>query len=815
MIFRLLLCFVAIRLLGQTVPGTYPYPVPLPTTGATPVATIKVTGPVNTPGYGDSRPAIWDSFVGGGYRSVNTTAERDAILSGRRKQGMVTWVAADNHLYQLDSDLTSWIDLGATVSNVLTPIYRGQATGGPGTFVADNATIDPDYTPTTVPPEYTVAAIKFDSNSQGSDTLRLGNATADTPIKRPDGSVIQADDIVVGKVVLLTRSGTASGSAWTLQAVASATAPSPATDITTIATATGDLYTSNQDMVVTRGYLFEGDGGHGVYRKDSSSVATINNITVWDCSTGGRYLLMNSGSISSKQAGAAADGISDDHNALQGLFDLCPNMAARIDPGSYRVVGGLTLSDHTKVVARGATITVETTGEDRAIDMASWCEWVGGTVIDAYQSGGSSGNDHCPFRFGDWKGVSNQGVSNSILKQVTIDVSGDFDSSSVFITQDSHNIDISEIEIPSSSVLGGGIVIHWGWVTYPTEASGTRHPHNIRCKNVQIGSLTTTTHQGFGVASAGAYDVSYENIDIARCRYAIEATNGDFGFRYSGLTQLMMGAVSFKNITCRYIYDYGALVSSQNTFDTNRYTLNHVIENCVLVGANAGAGQAGIWLTSARNLTIRNTVFAGHEVGTYFTNGCANILFDNCSFATNRLGGFVAADPNTTAITVSKCRFQNNSWGLSGSAAAGIKLLAGSNFRITDNDIGNPGAAEANQEVGLQLIPSFVNATVTGNNVLRVKSGGVDIGYYLGSASDTGHLWVVHDNQANAATLISGPANIPYIAKGKYRVFTGSATPTVGTYIVGDEVVFDTATSTPFAKRCSVAGSSGTWVTAY
>jgi len=593
-------------------------------------------------------------------------------------------------------------------------------------------------------------------------------------------------------------------------------APSPdLNDVYTVPTLQ-DLISESHNVVMTRGYYTAGDGGSAFYRYVSGDATATNTVTVFEGASG-RYFLVSFGTITAKQAGAVGDGVANDHNALQNLLNSCVNLTARIEPLSYRVVHTLVLPNYVHVVATGATITVETTGEECGIDGSSWLDWDGGTIVDAYQSGGTSTNDHCPFRFGDWKGVANHGASNSILHNVTLDVTGNYNAASVFISQNSHNINIYNVEIPSSSTLGDAFVIHWGWVTFPTEAAGTRHPYNIRVKNVNVGAMTTSGGDGLAIGSSASYDISYENINVTQCRQVIEDTTGDFGFRYSGLTQLAMGSVSFKNVTCLYVHNYGAFIKSQNTFDTNRFTLNHTIENCTLVGANAGAGQAGLWMDSARNVTIRNTVIAGHEVGTLFTNGCSNITFDQCTFATNRLGGFVGSDPNTSAVTVRGCRVQNNSWGLSGTNAAGIRLLAGSNFRIVDNDIGNPSAAEANQEVGIQCILPFSSATIVNNNVINVKSGGINVAYHFGSAANSNtHLYLVSGNQTlSTISLMVGPDNIPYATRRKYRVFTGNGTPTLGTYIKGDRITIDEATATPFEKVCTSSGSPGSWITSY
>jgi hypothetical protein len=94
------------------VPAAYPYPEPLPTTGDTPNFTIKFTGCANTTSYAEDRPAIWDVFVGGGYRSVGPLTERNSIADGVRKEGMLVWVKDTGHMYQLQADFVTWTDLG-------------------------------------------------------------------------------------------------------------------------------------------------------------------------------------------------------------------------------------------------------------------------------------------------------------------------------------------------------------------------------------------------------------------------------------------------------------------------------------------------------------------------------------------------------------------------------------------------------------------------------------------------------------------------------------------------------------------------------
>lgn len=59
----------------------------------------------------DANPSHEALYGKGGYRTVATTAARDAIPAARREAGMLVYVVADETIYQLDSDLLTWSGL--------------------------------------------------------------------------------------------------------------------------------------------------------------------------------------------------------------------------------------------------------------------------------------------------------------------------------------------------------------------------------------------------------------------------------------------------------------------------------------------------------------------------------------------------------------------------------------------------------------------------------------------------------------------------------------------------------------------------------
>lgn len=59
----------------------------------------------------DAHPSHEARYGRGGYRSVASTQDRDAISAARRESGMLVFVEADGTIYQLSGDLTTWTQL--------------------------------------------------------------------------------------------------------------------------------------------------------------------------------------------------------------------------------------------------------------------------------------------------------------------------------------------------------------------------------------------------------------------------------------------------------------------------------------------------------------------------------------------------------------------------------------------------------------------------------------------------------------------------------------------------------------------------------
>jgi hypothetical protein len=62
------------------------------------------------PGSGSVPFILEDTQLRGGFRVVNTTTDRDDIVLGSRKEGILVYVIADSTYYKLGPDLTTWAE---------------------------------------------------------------------------------------------------------------------------------------------------------------------------------------------------------------------------------------------------------------------------------------------------------------------------------------------------------------------------------------------------------------------------------------------------------------------------------------------------------------------------------------------------------------------------------------------------------------------------------------------------------------------------------------------------------------------------------
>jgi len=103
----------------------------------------NIVAPVVPLDTADVHPTHVALYGKGGYRTVATTAERDAIPSARREAGMLVFVTADSQRYRLGSDLTTWT-VDAAGASAWADITGKPSTFSPSSHAASHAAAGSD-----------------------------------------------------------------------------------------------------------------------------------------------------------------------------------------------------------------------------------------------------------------------------------------------------------------------------------------------------------------------------------------------------------------------------------------------------------------------------------------------------------------------------------------------------------------------------------------------------------------------------------------------------------------------------------------------
>lgn len=129
---------------------------------------------------------------------------------------------------------------------------------------------------------------------------------------------------------------------------------------------------ANNAIAITYGYYTANDGGHGTYRYDSSSSATVNGGTVINAAGGvGRWLLLYSGIVNVKQFGAKGDGVTLDTSAMQAAHNT--GLLVYYPAGTYLFAPTITFSSG-GFQGDGKTKSILTSTE---ISTANWFKFDG------------------------------------------------------------------------------------------------------------------------------------------------------------------------------------------------------------------------------------------------------------------------------------------------------------------------------------------------------------------------------------------------------------------------------------------------------
>jgi hypothetical protein len=156
----------------------------------------NVVAPIVPLDTADVHPTHEALYGKGGYRTVATTVERDAIPAARREAGMLVFVTADSQRYRLGTDLTTWTVDAAGAS------AWADITGKPSTFAPSTHT----HVPADVGSSLGTASLQGDILQLSTIVSTLGTAAErDVPDAESNASTGQ---VVLGSDTRLTNART-------------------------------------------------------------------------------------------------------------------------------------------------------------------------------------------------------------------------------------------------------------------------------------------------------------------------------------------------------------------------------------------------------------------------------------------------------------------------------------------------------------------------------------------------------------------------------------------------------------------------------
>lgn len=177
----------------------------------------------------DEYPSHEAAYGRGGYRTVATTAARDAIPALRREAGMLVYVVDGGKIWKLAADLSAWTELSSSSSwaeltgkpSVFPPASHTHVPADVGLGAVNN-TSDVDK-PVSVAQAAADAAV---ASAAASDATSKANAARDYSVQRANHTGIQAISTISGLQSALDSKATPSDVSAAVAAVVNA---SPAT----------------------------------------------------------------------------------------------------------------------------------------------------------------------------------------------------------------------------------------------------------------------------------------------------------------------------------------------------------------------------------------------------------------------------------------------------------------------------------------------------------------------------------------------------------------------------------------------------------
>ena len=420
---------------------------------------------------------------------------------------------------------------------------------------------------------------------------------------------------------------------WTRDGIASplyqgalgGTSPIIVANVAALNTLTG---MSNDALATTLGYYTDNDGGHGTYRYDSASVATVNGFTVINAAGGvGRWLLLEA-EPNFNQAGAKGDGITNDQAAIQAACTAMAGKVIRAVPGyNYKFNSNVSVPADTVIWAFGAKFDCSSS-HFTAFTFAN-----GGGIIGAEEIKGAGNASYNAAGVAIYcTGVNNHPSAPTVVNGpvVMYNKIKEWGSYGVYVIYcNKTKVDYNEITKIGYSALGGvsqndgsfcnnyvndvspgsgGGDAYGAFFDRFNGTSETSDPRSYRCKmnnNVVRGVVATTANNGHALDTHGGVEIEIIGNKIEGCEGGIFVTSSSIsGSEALGPKRCI---VANNTINCGLYNNYALIVRGAiNGSTVAEYADSNVVAgNAIFGGGAAGSNTTGaIMLQATKNTRI-------------------------------------------------------------------------------------------------------------------------------------------------------------------------------------------------------------------
>lgn len=403
-----------------------------------------------------------------------------------------------------------------------------------------------------------------------------------------------------------------------------------------------------------KGYYAANDGGAGSY-----------NIVTEKPALGGQQLSdglwavpnTQSGEVNVKLFGAKGDGATDDTEILAEAVSFASqnNVTLVLPQATYKTVSPTVLENVT-VRSENAKISFHgMQSSTPALDVRNNVT-VTGTLNIWFIAATSPGHGgRCGLGIGNYN--TGAGYSNIKIENVVI-TGGHSNCNGLFITGDSHDIDIGTVtikpdETTGQNPIGRGVLLHWGnandhWVVEQSVSYGhgknkvagdnwgtTKHPHDVHFGTVNCTNLSTACSEGaFHIAAA--YNVTVDNLNVNGAAKAVCITGGDIGYEYAdeSVKAHKQCGLKFGNVTATNIRTTGVEVISYAIYmKTISVDTEIEITSASITGNGSANGMSLQQLEKATlgNITLKNFGNTGLYLDRSIKTVTVNTLtVDNC-----------------------------------------------------------------------------------------------------------------------------------------------------------------------------------------